>query len=153
MNTKALLLAATLFSLATPSFAADQFIDLSSGKASFIGTDPVLSGGEDLISFFGLDAGEYTFSLTLSSQNITDFSGSFNGMPLNEFTDGSFTFLFLKDATSEPFELSLTGLANFASLYSGEITVSLAPVPEPETYGMMLAGLALVGYAARRRLG
>jgi len=29
--------------------------------------------------------------------------------------------------------------------------VMLAPVPEPETYGMMLAGLGLVGYLARRR--
>ena len=29
--------------------------------------------------------------------------------------------------------------------------VLLSPVPEPETYGMMLAGLGLVGYAARRR--
>ena len=29
--------------------------------------------------------------------------------------------------------------------------VLLTPVPEPETYGMMLAGLGLVGYAARRR--
>lgn len=29
--------------------------------------------------------------------------------------------------------------------------VLLNPVPEPETYGMMLAGLGVVGYAARRR--
>lgn len=29
--------------------------------------------------------------------------------------------------------------------------VALVPVPEPETYGMMLAGLGLVGYMARRR--
>lgn len=29
--------------------------------------------------------------------------------------------------------------------------VMLAPVPEPETYGMMLAGLGLVGFMARRR--
>lgn len=28
----------------------------------------------------------------------------------------------------------------------------LAPVPEPETYAMLLAGLGLVGFAARRRL-
>ncbi|MCX7294173.1 FxDxF family PEP-CTERM protein [Janthinobacterium sp.] len=30
-------------------------------------------------------------------------------------------------------------------------TVSARPVPEPETYGMLLGGLALVGFAARRR--
>lgn len=29
--------------------------------------------------------------------------------------------------------------------------VMLAPVPEPETYGMLLAGLGLVGFMARRR--
>lgn len=31
--------------------------------------------------------------------------------------------------------------------------VAAAPVPEPETYALMLAGLALVGVAARRRRG
>ncbi|WP_229421646.1 FxDxF family PEP-CTERM protein [Massilia aquatica] len=30
-------------------------------------------------------------------------------------------------------------------------TVMLAPVPEPETYGMMLAGLGVLGFLARRR--
>ncbi|HQC29022.1 MAG TPA: FxDxF family PEP-CTERM protein [Methylotenera sp.] len=29
--------------------------------------------------------------------------------------------------------------------------LALAPVPEPETYAMMLAGLALIGFSARRR--
>ena len=29
--------------------------------------------------------------------------------------------------------------------------ISPAPVPEPETYALMLAGLGLVGFAARRR--
>ncbi|MGK5044647.1 FxDxF family PEP-CTERM protein [Janthinobacterium sp. GB4P2] len=33
--------------------------------------------------------------------------------------------------------------------YSGNLAVT--PVPEPETYGMLLAGLGLVGFAARRR--
>lgn len=38
--------------------------------------------------------------------------------------------------------------ANSAS-YSGNINIS--PVPEPETYAMMLAGLGLLGFSARRR--
>lgn len=41
----------------------------------------------------------------------------------------------------------LTGLKN--AQYLG--TVSALPVPEPETYGMLLGGLALVGAVARRR--
>ena len=28
---------------------------------------------------------------------------------------------------------------------------AVAPVPEPETYGMMLAGLGMLGYLARRK--
>ncbi|KAB8057002.1 MULTISPECIES: FxDxF family PEP-CTERM protein [Janthinobacterium] len=40
----------------------------------------------------------------------------------------------------------LTGLAKAQYLGS----VSALPVPEPETYGMLLGGLALVGFAARR---
>ena len=36
-----------------------------------------------------------------------------------------------------------------AAGYGG--TVSISPVPEPETYAMMLAGLGLLGFSARRR--
>ncbi len=32
-----------------------------------------------------------------------------------------------------------------------DASVSVSPIPEPETYALMLAGLALVGVAARRR--
>ncbi|WP_439535291.1 DNRLRE domain-containing protein [Methyloversatilis sp.] len=31
------------------------------------------------------------------------------------------------------------------------LSVEIAPVPEPETYAMLLAGLGLIGFAARRR--
>ena len=36
-------------------------------------------------------------------------------------------------------------VSNTTTLYS------MAPVPEPETYAMLLAGLGLVGFMARRR--
>jgi len=32
-----------------------------------------------------------------------------------------------------------------------DVTLTVAAVPEPETYALMFAGLALVGFAARRR--
>ncbi|MEO8992513.1 MAG: CHRD domain-containing protein [Nitrosospira sp.] len=57
------------------------------------------------------------------------------------------------------FSALLTGL-NTGGAYSnihsttfpmGEIRGFLAPVPEPETYAMLLAGLAIIGTVARRR--
>jgi hypothetical protein len=35
----------------------------------------------------------------------------------------------------------------------GEFTVTITPVPEPETYAMFLAGLGMLGTIARRRRG
>ncbi|MEK7708235.1 MAG: FxDxF family PEP-CTERM protein, partial [Pseudomonadota bacterium] len=37
----------------------------------------------------------------------------------------------------------------FAS-YAG--TMNISPIPEPETYAMLLAGLGLIGFSARRRM-
>ncbi|MYM41150.1 PEP-CTERM sorting domain-containing protein [Pseudoduganella sp. CY13W] len=41
--------------------------------------------------------------------------------------------------------------SNFANGY-GHVTYTFtaAPVPEPETYGMLLAGLAMLGFIAKR---
>jgi hypothetical protein len=47
---------------------------------------------------------------------------------------------------------SLTsGSAAFIEKKFAALSMVTAPVPEPETYAMLLAGLALVGFAARRR--
>jgi hypothetical protein len=40
-------------------------------------------------------------------------------------------------------------LGNGGGAFGGDLTI--AAVPEPETYGMLLAGLGLVGFMARRR--
>jgi hypothetical protein len=43
------------------------------------------------------------------------------------------------------------GLIGTMSGYPESQVITAAPVPEPESYAMLLAGLGLVGWAARRR--
>jgi hypothetical protein len=63
-------------------------------------------------------------------------------------------------ATKTPFGVDLNGNGSIGTGEFGEWSVNLAagtityanPVPEASTYGMMLAGLGLVGFMARRRM-
>ena len=51
-------------------------------------------------------------------------------------------------------EFSVTGgnhLVGIGQDAEGEIDALYAPIPEPSTYALLLAGLGIVGYAARRR--
>lgn len=92
--------------------------------------------GSDLIANFSFGTGLNTLvsGVTLSSNtseagiDIASYSHKFN-------LAGGKTYWF-----------TLAGSATDASY-----TVTLAPVPEPETYALMLAGLGLLGVAARRR--
>ena len=42
-------------------------------------------------------------------------------------------------------------IGNGGGSYGSDLTIAVAAVPEPETYGMMIAGLALLGVVARRK--
>ena len=51
------------------------------------------------------------------------------------------------------YALNVLGYASGSQggLYLGDVTATTAPVPEPQTYALMLAGLAAVGFAVSRR--
>jgi Protein of unknown function (DUF642)/PEP-CTERM motif len=60
-------------------------------------------------------------------------------------------------ATSSMTELSLTGLSTAGGDYIGLDNVdvevgTVAPVPEPGTFALLLTGIGILGYGARRRL-
>lgn len=70
--------------------------------------------------------------------------------PLNQFDVTRYTFSVSNLAAGNyTLQFNLTG----GGKYEGNYTISAitTPVPEPETYGMMFAGLALMGTIAFRR--
>nr|WP_315261388.1 choice-of-anchor E domain-containing protein [uncultured Duganella sp.] len=107
-------------------------------------------GGYDGVQDFGGASGHtYTFEDVVNSNSAT-YSGN-----LGSFI-GSGNYLAGVSGTSDQ-SLAGTGNTAFYAFVSmdayAKVTYTYAalPVPEPETYAMLLAGLALVGGIARRR--
>lgn len=148
----ALILASTSISAA----AADQTFTIVPGTAfSFDGLNTLLSAadGSDSITFNGASAGMYNVLLSFSSVNVNITGATLNGVDATSIYPGQYgsvgTFNLMKGS---PFVLQLFGTVTGAPIgasYNGQITVTA--VPEPETYGMLLGGLALLGVVARRR--
>lgn len=151
----AALLAAASFN----TMAADQSVQIfvtppSSNDNHFNGLalagNGLLSGGSDVITFTGLAAGYYLVGVSVSGQNLTFTSQSnLNGVPGELTSAGKGRYAFFSSAPSSSFTLSLFGTAAAGATYSGDVTVTA--VPEAETYAMMLGGLGLLGFMARRR--
>ena len=85
--------------------------------------------------------GSISRTLTLSDFNFnasTQIGNDFSTFTLSGFTNLS-SVTFANDA------------GKFRRLAFDNISVTVSPVPEAETYAMMLAGLGLVGFMVRRR--
>ena len=120
-----------------------------------------LMGGKP-VDVFGVNAG-------VSPNSLYDLTGPTVGgfklvAPQLQFLDNSGSVFLTKALPSAPlnFLQFSTGYATllFASPTSGYVAMwgqinslsgSVTPVPEPETYAMLLAGLGLLGVLARRR--
>jgi hypothetical protein len=107
------------------------------------------------------------------SGGVTAFGGNFFGSDVSGlFTPGSSVTLTANDGTTSTFTLNNTTTNSFLGFTSTAALVSVslqsvgttnwptannltlamaAPVPEPGSYAMLLAGVALVGVARRRR--
>lgn len=67
--------------------------------------------------------------------------------PGPEFISFDITGLFISGLN----KVSFNGFGVGGDYVIGQVDVIYAPVPEPETYAMLLAGLSFVGFMARRR--
>lgn len=130
------------------------------GNLSFtevFGGSVTVSGSAD-VAVNGVPAGSVSGALprTITADAPPVFAqGYFSALQTSPaFSFSSFTV----SNASLTVDLSGTNVSSFASLQGqpqNQLRVSLiaTPVPEPETYALMLAGLGLVGFLARRRRG
>jgi len=164
MKLKPLVAAAALALSSVSSFAVGS-LDPISPSASFSNT--VTGSFSDTWTFNLGTASIVAASITnvaitfagSTFGEITNFSALLNGVPLllggsSQSNNGvTVATQILAGSTTLPagfYQLKVSGTALGATAsYGGNIVAT--PVPEPETYAMLLAGLGVVGFLARRR--
>jgi hypothetical protein len=95
---------------------------------------------------------QYWEFLTNESRPLTDYFWFAQGSAQMVSGEGFYAG-YTADSEWMAFESWMTQLSPNLFTYSNVVIdrYTLAPIPEPETYALMLAGLAFVGFAARRR--
>lgn len=94
--------------------------------------------------------GTSSLSVMINSSLFSIFTNLVNGVGPMDWENKSLTWV--ADATSA--QITFRGVANGALSNDAAIgldNVGFAPVPEPATYALMLAGLGAVGVAVRRQ--
>ncbi len=88
-------------------------------------------------------------STVTATSSILGTVASFESMPGFNFINPLGTTPLSKVLDAGSYKISFKNALNSTGSWTGGITV--AAVPEPETYALMLAGLGLIGFSARRR--
>ena len=94
----------------------------------------------------------------IGNSHVFQYSGSvfhFSGFDNSLADIGSVLHLFRDDFDTNQRQAG-SGFVDYIRIYDKALTANevingVSAVPEPETYAMMLAGLGLLGFAARRR--
>lgn len=117
-----------------------------SSPKNFLRAD--ISGGAVSVS---VDLGDFDADSDLLFLDVYDSSNTLLGHT-ELFIEASFTGMETLSLSTPGIAYAIfgaTGGANGSSVYADNFTIT--PIPEPETYAMLLAGLGLLGFTARRR--
>ena len=92
------------------------------------------------VSLWGNNGGNVQFTFTRGVSNVTSFDLSSYATALADIGGTSFT------------KVGIGGLGQLGASKGFDLdAVSISPVPEPEAYAMLMAGLGLIGFMVRRR--
>jgi len=114
---------------------------ISSNDDGHVVTDPETGLGYDSFLTQNLSAGNYTATLT-------QFGSFANGPLLSDGFTGSGQYIFGGRDSHWALDIQNVNAAAVGASYVSAVS----PVPEPESYALLLAGLGLVSLVARRRL-
>lgn len=162
MKLKTFAAAAVLAMGANTAFAADivlnaGMIPVAPDTFYHLFDHPQIGTFTDTINFT-ITAGDLASSanplnVMLSGQNVSNIDGLSYSLwsgstQLHTFT-GDNTTNWANALPAGDYVIKVTGNANGS--HGGTYGLAMSLVPEPQTYAMLLAGLGLVGFAARRR--
>jgi hypothetical protein len=130
-------------------------VDVLGGSANkFVGLDGGNGESKDLWQFFNLRAGvEYVLSFDMAADCrhcSVDVNFGKENETFRASGDGwqTFSLSFMANKTKDFLVSFANGSGKNREMFIDNVKV--AAVPEPETYAMMLAGLGIVGFMARR---
>jgi hypothetical protein len=137
------------FTAPTPSFTDYYSFNLEQSfntSTSITSTFTQSSKGTKDVNISGFDL----IQVDTAGNYLTVYEGTNNTATVGAHPMDSWS-LSADGLSAGTYYLRITGavVGTTGGSYGGEISV--LPVPEPETYGMMLGGLALVGLVARRK--
>lgn len=138
----------------TPTFNPDGTASFDDGESVYTSFSAFANGPINF-TFNVMGAGEGRSRIFRSSDvGIADFSNpvAFSGATATEVTTftGPTTVTYTLDGVAgESYHLYVSGFGSGMTI--GDVSVIAAPVPEPESYAMMFAGLGVLGFMGRRR--